>query len=175
MERRVAQRGYLLLEALFALFILILMALLLAATLPISTRSNTLSADSLAAQALVSRKLAQVQSAGYGKLNGPALAESGVVDGTPAHPTATENADGTQSAAFLFTQIDALSEKLGVKSTAPEGRLFLAPFAPAELVVEGRLTYTLVRATAVVRWTDSQGLRHFASATTLVPKVKVNG
>ena len=102
-----------------------------------------------------------------------------MIDGTPAHPTATENADGTQSAAFVFTEIDTLSAKLGVTAKtpviSPEGRLFFAPFAPSGVVVEGRMTYPLIRATAVVRWTDSQGLRHFASATTLVPKVKVNG
>jgi hypothetical protein len=174
-----ARRGYLLLEALFGMFLLLLMAMLLAATLPISARSNTLGADAVAAQALVSRKLAQLQQAGYGKLNGPSLGENGdsIVDGTPANPTASVNADGSQNARFEFTRIDAIGEKLGADIqtgvTQPEGLLFLSPYAPAATVVDGRTTYPLVRATAVVRWSDSRGQRHFASGTTLIPKAKV--
>ena len=53
------------------------MALLLASTLPISARSARMSADCIAAQALVSKKITQLQNAGYGKINGPSLGQSG--------------------------------------------------------------------------------------------------
>ncbi|MGC4044226.1 MAG: hypothetical protein QM758_10545 [Armatimonas sp.] len=178
-RHRNIRRGYLLLEAIFGLFLLLLMALLLAATLPISARSNTLGADAVAAQAVVSSKLAQLQQSGYGKLNGPSLGQDGdgLVDGTPTQPTATENADGSQSMRFTFTQTDAIVDKVGANITQgasqPEGTIFLAPYAPSATVVDGKTIYPLVRATAIVRWTDSRGQRHFASGATLIPKAKV--
>lgn len=178
-RRRNSRRGYLLLEAVFGLFLLLLMALLLAATLPISARSNTLGADAVAAQALVSSKLAQLQQSGYGKLNGPSLGQNGdgLVDGTPANPTASENADGAQSMNFTFTQTDAVVDKVGANITQgasqPEGVVFIAPYAPSGVLIDGKTIYPLVRATVTVRWSDSRGQRHFASGATLIPKAKV--
>ena len=178
---RNSQHGYLLIEALLALFVLVLMALLMAAALPISARSTQLGTDANAAQILVNRKLAQIQQAGYGKLNGPALGQDGdgIVDGVPLHPTATENAAGAQSVRFEFVKTDQVVTKLGVDATTgdarPEAAIFLAPYAPSAKTINGKVTYSLIRATAFVRWGDSRGQRHFTSGSTLIPKVKLNG
>jgi flagellar motor protein MotB len=171
----------LLVDAVFALFLLLVMALFIVACLPMAARSNKFGAEAVVAQGLIGRKLAQLQQAGYGKLNGPALGQEGdgIVDGTPQEPTATQNADGARRMRFTFTRTDTLSEKLGtniaVGEDATEGLLFLAPYPPSEIVVDGKASFPIVRATVVIRWKDSRGMPHFRSGATLIAKVKAQG
>jgi type II secretory pathway pseudopilin PulG len=169
-----------LIEAVFALFLLLLMALLLAATLPVSARSTRMSADYIAAQALVNKKIVQLQNIGYGKINGPSLGQNGeaIVDGTPTDPTATKNADGSQSFSFPFTATDALGDTIGVNATTgvnvSVGTVAFEPYAPSAVTVSGVTTYSLIRATVSVRWADSRGQLRIASGSTLIPKANLN-
>ena len=169
-----------LIEAVFALFLLLLMALLLASTLPISARSTRMSADYIAAQALVNRKITQLQSAGYGKINGPSLGQAGdrIVDDAPAEPTAAKNADGSKSFSFPFTATESISALLGIDggigANAPTGTIYFQPYAPSGVTASGVTTYSLIQATVTVRWTDSRGQTRLASGATLIPKANLN-
>ena len=169
-----------LIEAVFALFLLLLMALLLASTLPISARSARMSADYIAAQALVNKKITQLQNAGYGKINGPSLGQGGeaIVDGAPTLPTATKNAGGDQSFAFPFTVADSLQTLVGVNAAtganAAVGTIAFEPYLPSAATASGVTTYSLIRATVSVRWADSRGKLHQASGSTLIPTANLN-
>ena len=169
-----------LIEAVFSLFLLLLMALLLAATLPVSARSTRMSADYIAAQALVNEKITELQNLGYGEINGPSLGQNGegIVDGTPAEPTAAQNADGSKVFSLPFTDCEAINDAIGVRATtgtnAPSGTIAFAPYIPSGVTTNGATTYSLIRATVYIRWRDSRGQARQASGTTLIPKANLN-
>lgn len=156
------------------LILVLLMALLVVVTLQATTRGNQQTGGFLVARTLVSSKLSQLQSLGYGALNGPTLGQSNakVVDGDPTTPSETENAHGKASATFEFTKTNQLTALFpGSQSEdAPRGWLYLSPYLPSKTTEAGVEIYSLIRATAVVQWRDSHGLLHSFSETTLVPR-----
>jgi type II secretory pathway pseudopilin PulG len=167
-------RAFSLTEVLLSLVLLVVLGFMVAIVLGTSARSNHQSGGFLVARTLVSSKLSQLQAAGYTALNGPGLGQSGagIVDGTPTTPTPQDNAQGAISASFTFTQTNQITQYFPTAGggAAPQGRIFIAPYLPAKRTTAGVDSYPLVRATVEVQWSDSNGLPHTYSETTLIPQ-----
>lgn len=177
--------AFTILEVVLSLVILLFMGVMVTAVLPISLGMTRASADYTHAASLVQHKINQLQDAGYTKLTGPSLGQSGLklVDGTPGAPAT--NATGSATATFEFTDCDRLWQYFSggmdesgnqvISATSPRGYLYLAPYAPSSYVnATGVTEYGLVRATVTVQWWTSRGRPQSFSATTLIPRVNVN-
>lgn len=165
-------------ETLIALGVFLAMVWMAATLLPATAGLNRASADYAVAQNLVAGKRAQLLELGYYGMNGPALGQSGkgLVDGTPATPTSAQNAGGSRSATFEFTQTDGLVAYFSgaaVSAIAPRGFVYLAPYDPSAQVVSGSTVYGFIRATVTVQWRTTRGQLRSFSQTTLIPRVKL--
>ena len=156
------------------------------ATLPVMARSVRYATDFNQAQSLVMHKIAQLQEAGYDKIEGSDLNQNSldIVDGTGTAPL--NNANGDQSATLEFTVVDNLwrffpggANSNGTQNTTsatrPRGYIFIEPFTPSAVVNGSTTTYNLIRITVTVQWWGwgSRNQMHYYSASTLISKTVV--
>lgn len=181
---RYLRAGFTMIEVVFAMFILMLMALMFAVVVPTSARSTRYASDYAQASSVVMHKLNQVQDAGYANMDGPGLGGSGalIVDGSPSTPANNDNGDQTFTAEFtdrdkLWEYFSGGRDASGNRITSgniPRGYLYVSPYAPSAITSGSTTTYSLVRVTATVQWWNAKGQLQTFSATTLVPKTTVN-
>ena len=185
MRNKRVKNAFTILEVVMALVVLMFMAIMVTAVVPISLRTVRTSSDFTQATSLVQHKVNQLQDAGYTSITGPGLGQSGlkIIDGTPGTPATNTLGDAT--ATFEFTDADKLwqyfaggRDDTGVRvtnATSPRGYLYIAPYAPSSYTNAASVTeYGLIRATVTVQWWTSKGQMQSFSATTLIPRVTVN-
>ncbi|WP_309721785.1 hypothetical protein [Armatimonas sp.] len=185
MRNKRVKNAFTILEVVLALVVLMFMAIMVTAVVPISLRTVRTSSDFTQATSLVQHKVNQLQDAGYTNLTGPGLGQNGleIVDGTPGTPAT--NTLGNATATFEFTDTDKLWQYFAggmddtgarvTNATSPRGYLYIAPYAPSSYTnAAGATEYGLIRATVTVQWWTSKGQIQSFSATTLIPRVTVN-
>ena len=178
--------GFTFVEVMLAMMVLTSILVIVGATLPVMARSARYATDFNQAQSLVMHKIAQLQEAGYDKIEGSDLNQSSldIVDGTGTAPL--NNANGDQSATLEFTLVDNLwrffpggTNSSGTQNTSsatrPRGYIFIEPFTPSAIVNGSSTTYNLIRITVTVQWWGwgSRNQMHYYSASTLISKTVV--
>ena len=178
--------GFTFVEVMLAMMVLTSILVIVGATLPVMARSARYATDFNQAQSLVMHKIAQLQEAGYDKIEGSDLNQSSldIVDGTDTAPL--NNANGDQSATLEFTLVDNLwrffpggTNSSGTQNTTsttrPRGYIFIEPFTPSAIVNGSSTTYNLIRITVTVQWWGwgSRNQMHDYSASTLISKTVV--
>jgi prepilin-type N-terminal cleavage/methylation domain-containing protein len=78
------KRGYTLIEVLFAIFMVLICAMIVAATMPISNVSNAKASDLQKAIDLSQKELELIQQQGFNNCNASQLAAAGLIDNTTA-------------------------------------------------------------------------------------------
>ena len=178
--------GFTFVEVMLAMMVLTAILVIVGATLPVMARSVRYATDFNQAQSLVMHKIAQLQEAGYDKIEGSDLNQNSldIVDGTGTAPL--NNANGDQSATLEFTVVDNLwrffpggASSNGTQNTTsatrPRGYIFIEPFTPSAVVNGSTTTYNLIRITVTVQWWGwgSRNQMHYYSASTLISKTVV--
>ncbi len=166
-----SKKAFTLLEVVLAIVFFTMMTLLVAATLPMATRSSRQSSDTVQASSLLLHKIDQLQGATYTRLNAPDLVNLGIVDGAETLPAT--NLDGTGSGGAAFTNADNLRAFFPDYSAQPEGRVELAPYVPSQKVVASVATYPVIQATVTVTWKDVRRQTRSVSMRALLPKAKL--
>jgi type II secretory pathway pseudopilin PulG len=131
-------RGFLLIEVLYAIFLVLTAALIVAATMPVATVSRTMSSQQDKAMDLAQKQMEAIRAAGFANCNAGQLASLGLID--------SANPVGTNPSVFSFTNSD--SQNLDNPSTVLT--------SGAGTVEIDQLSLNMVRVTITVTWT-SQG------------------
>ncbi len=142
-QRRV--RGALLIESLFAVFLVAIVATIIAATMPLANNSRA-RADMLnKAVSIAQKQVENVRGVGYPNLNGPQLLAAGLVE--------SSTADG--NGRFHFTNVD---------SAAFDAPALVLPSGKGYLKIE-QVGLDLRLVTVRVEWTDRGKPRHTVLST----------
>jgi type II secretory pathway pseudopilin PulG len=167
-----SKKAFTLLEVVLSIVFFTMMTLLIAATLPMATRSSRQSSDTVQASSLLMHKIDQLQGATYSRLDATELTNLGIVDGAGTLPAT--NPVGAETGAAEFTLTDRLTTFFVNAAADPRGRIELAPYAPSQKVgAGGAVTYAVVQATVTVTWRDSRSQLRSVSMRTLIPKAKL--
>jgi type II secretory pathway pseudopilin PulG len=159
------------LEVVLAVLFFTMMTLLVAATLPIASRSARQGADTVQATSLLMHKIDQLQSAGFDQLTGPTLSRMAIVDDAGTLPATNAGGDGTGSA--RFTAVDRLTTYFANYASHPEGSIELAPYVPSQETGSSPARYTVIQATVTMTWRDVRNRLHRLSMRTLIPKTRM--
>lgn len=162
------RRAFTLMEVVLSTLFFTMMALMVAAIVPMASRSSRQSSDTVQASSLVLHKIDQLQSAGYGKLEAPALVSMHVVDSAGSLPTT--NSDGTGTGDADFTTADRLSTYFVNAGANPRGTIHLAPYIPSQKGSGAGTHYTVIQATVILTWKDSRDQTRSMSMRTLIPR-----
>ncbi|MGC4046302.1 MAG: hypothetical protein QM758_21135 [Armatimonas sp.] len=155
-QQRTQNAGFTFFEVYLALIIFTLMALLVAAVVPMSARSVRYGNDYTQAATLAMHKVNQLQEAGYENINRN-LYTLNAVDGNGTLPTAANNTTGNQSGSSTFTTCDNLNTYFVGGVSDPAGTISIAPFTPSASTVSGATVYSVIQATIQVTWRDVRG------------------
>lgn len=139
LENLKGRRGMTLVEIVFAMGVLLMMALLFAAAFPMATQSRSKTSNRSIAVSLAERELEAARDAGYtslGSYNG--MASRGLVDGSTGSPT---------SSPYSITNV-TLDTNQSIASSLPSGT--------GTLDVTTQST-ELLKVTATVSWTEPTG------------------
>jgi type II secretory pathway pseudopilin PulG len=167
-----SQSAFTMLEVVLSVVFFTMMTLLVAATLPIATRSSRQSSDTVQASSLLMHKIDQLQGAAYARLNATDLVGLAIVDDAGTLPAV--NPVGGESGGADFTRSDRLTTFFVNAAADPRGRIEIAPYAPSQKVgAGGAITYAVVQATVTVTWRDSRAQTRSVSMRTLIPKAKL--
>jgi type II secretory pathway pseudopilin PulG len=167
--------AFTLIEILLAAFILLLMALMFAAVVPIATRGTHMSRSYSQAVMVAQRKIDDCQTYGYSVLEQTALPadasqpEYGLVD-SPGTPF--ETVSGTRR--YRFTNTDKLSTVFkGTGALAPEGILELNQNAIGGAGIKGQPS--LMSVTVRIQWSEGANAKRTEYViSTLVTKMPMN-
>ena len=162
------RKAFTMLEVVLSLLFFTMMALLVAAVVPMAARSSRHGNDYNQASALLLHKIDQLQTIGYSQLGAGNLVALGVVDSAGTLPVVNPNGD--QSGSATFSTADRLAAYFVGAGTEPKGDLTLAPYAPSVKVSGTTTVYTVIEATVMVRWRDVRNQVHTQSMRTLIPK-----
>lgn len=150
MKRRRKNSGHLLAEAMMAIMMLAVCALIFTATLPAAHNSRAKADNFNIATSLVSKMLEEIRNSGYTNATALQMAANGLIDS--AAPVATNT--------YSFTNVDmGISDSPGSTLTNGVGRL----------TVE-QLAVDLRRVTATVTWVE-KGQTKTVSLSTLLANV----
>jgi type II secretory pathway pseudopilin PulG len=166
-----SKKAFTMLEVVLSVVFFTMMTLLIAATLPMATRSSRQSSDTVQASSLLLHKIDQLQGATYARLNATELVNLRIVDDAGTLPAA--NPEGTESGGAAFTNADNLRAFFPDYAAQPEGRVELAPYLPSQKVVAGVPTYPVVQATVTMTWKDARSQTRSVSMRALLPKAKL--
>ena len=95
------QRGFTIMEVVLAMTVFLMMVLMFAAAFPLTVRAAQFSSNYAQATQLAQHKIDQLRAAGYGSLNGAALAGTGIINS--ATPVANPAGSPTGSTSYSFT------------------------------------------------------------------------
>lgn len=155
-RQRAQKAGFTFFEIYMALIIFTLMALLVAAVVPMSARSVRYGNDYTQAATLAMHKVNQLQESGYTNINRN-LNTLLVVDSNGTLPTAANNVNGDKTGAATFTDRDELDTYFVGGVSEPSGTITITPFTPSAQVVNSVTSYTIIQATIEVKWRDTRG------------------
>jgi len=134
--------GFTLMEVMVSLFVMTLIVLMFAATLPMAAKSSKMNGNYAQAMSLCQHKIDQMRSVGYGALTYSGLRTAEIIDASPT------------SLPYSFQQMDSLSSYF--------------TSATGTINVQSHSTHTNVRIVTVrVQWTGT-GARQTAGTCELV-------
>ena len=132
--------GFTLMEVMVSLFVMTLIILMFAATLPMAAKSSKMNGSYEQAMSLCQHKIDQMRSVGYGRLTYSELLTAGAIDASPS------------ALPYSFRQIDSLSSYF----TSSTGTINIEPYATG-----------VSKVTVQVQWTG-MGARQTAGTYTVV-------
>lgn len=94
------KRGYTLIEVLFAVFMVLICAMIVAATMPISNVSRTKAQDLQRAMSIAQKELEAIQGEGFSGISASALANDNLLDSSTAISPNTYSFTNTDSANY---------------------------------------------------------------------------
>jgi len=165
-------RAFTLIEVLVAAFIMVIMAMMVAAVVPIATRGTHMSRSYSQAILVAQRKIDQMQSAGYSALSGSTISDDYKIvddsDNNPATPASSTGTTGDGYLTFPFTNRDNLADVLGPNAT---GVIEIRPWGGAGLSGTGGLLGVRVRLT----WREGdKATQSTYMISTLITKMPMN-
>jgi hypothetical protein len=175
--------GLSLIEVVMALFILLMMTLMVAAVLPITTRMTRSSNTYASALAICQRKIDQLQEAGWGKLDTTSLLALGIIDSTApvisgdvATYTFTNNNNPTPGAPNPADKsYDNLGDFFpGTGANAPTGTIRVQTMEGGTVNISDYNQPVMRRVTVTVSWQEPVGPRQTFSMTALISQVSMD-
>jgi archaellum component FlaF (FlaF/FlaG flagellin family) len=175
MERRYLKKSrkkaaFTFFEVYLALIVFTLMALMVAAVIPMSARSVRYGNDYTQAATLAMHKVNQLNEAGYSNINRNLNSPLVVVDSNGSLPSATNNVNGDKTGSSTFTTRDNMATYFVGGVSDPTGTISIAPFTPSISVVSGVTSYSIIQATVTVNWRDVRGRQQTYVTRTLISK-----
>ncbi len=144
---RRARQGFVLIEVLFAIFLVMTAALIVAATTPVSTVSRTMSKMEDKAMDLAQKQVEAIRGAGFANANPGQLVAYGLIDST--------NPIGNNPNLYPFTNSDSANRD-NPSAVLPNG---------SGTVEVDQLNFNLVRVIVTVNWTDRGTPRTYSVGT----------
>ena len=184
--RQHRRAGFTFVEVFLSLIVLTSLLVLVGAMIPMMARSARYASDFSQAQSLTMHKIAQLQEAGYANIEGARLNQNvlDIVDGTGTAPL--NNGNGDQSATLEFTTTDNVwryfpggattsGTQNTTSSTRPRGYIFISPYTPSVVTVDGVTRYNMIQITVTVQWWGwgSRNQMHHYSTSTLLSRTVV--
>ena len=140
MEKRLKgkrlNRGFVLIEVLFAIFLVLTAALIVSATMPVATVSRTMANFEDKAMDVAQKQMEAIRAAGYANCNPAQLASLGLIDST--------SSVGSDPNLFSFSNSDSANLDNPAK-VLPGG---------AGTIKVDQLNFNLIRVTIKVTWSD---------------------
>lgn len=169
-----------LIEVIIALFILLMMSLMVAAVLPVTTRLTRSSNTYSQALAICQRKIDQLQEAEWGKLDYTSLFAYGIIDSTAATVNGSvttftfTNNNGTNTTAKSFDNLNQFFP--GTGANAPTGTIRIEPMDDnaGSVIISGTSQLVMKKITVTVSWSEPVGPRQSFSMTALISQVSMD-
>ena len=147
------QRGFTIMEVVLAMTVFLMMTLMFAAAFPLTVRAAQSSSNYAQATQVAQHKIDQLRAAGYGSLNGAALAGLGIIDSA----TAVTNPAGLPagSTSYSFTTVDNL---VGTAASPLSG--YFAPGSTGTVTISpdsNSGSGTVLDVSVLISWTGGSG------------------
>lgn len=141
--------GYTLIEVLFAVFLVLICAMIVTATMPVSNVSRTKAQDLQRAMSIAQKELEAIQGQGFSGVNANGLANNNLID------SSTPIVVGTNSNTYSFTNTDSANYD-----------------SPAQLLTNGtgtvqitQVNLNMVQVVVTVKWRDRIGYKTYPVGT----------
>lgn len=161
-RRRKRRSAFTLFEVLLAVTVLLIMAVMFAAVVPVATRGTHMSRSYSQAVLIAQRKIDQMQGAGFNQLSGATLSDAlRIVDagGAPTMPGGDT---------FEFTSRDQLTAVLGPRA---RGYIRIRPWCSAAILNQN----SLLSAEVILEWYEKgTGSKTTYRISTLITKMPMN-
>lgn len=156
-RRRARCGGISLVEVMFALGILLLMAMMFGAAIPAATRGTRFSGAFQQAISVAQHKIDQLRDADLARLTAANLDSRDIID---SEATCTTSGANTSC---KFTTIDSLVSYFGAGAV---GTIDIVPYVPSWVAATSQ--YMLSAVTVTVKWKDSANKEHSYSASAMI-------